>query len=229
VEDETSICLWLFRPFLDLGRGNWSTRRKSAPVPLCPPQTPRAVWTRTRGAAVGSQRLSTWATARPATPLGVYRASGNSGLPTVPRCSLKNIETETSLEEMRLELNSVWYHWSITMILPCKKCVKLFVKQIFPVSYYFFPFRTKYANFFGTPFSNNLIYACLYGCMCTSVAPGRLDEWFYSYSVFMSLSVILAWMWGCSRELQKQNVNFLENGRSGFDQISVIYSDHIPK
>jgi hypothetical protein len=41
-----------------IGRGNRSTRRKSAPVPLCPPQTPHAAWTRTRAAAVGSQRLT---------------------------------------------------------------------------------------------------------------------------------------------------------------------------
>jgi hypothetical protein len=41
-----------------IGRGNQSTRRKPAPVPLCPPQTPHAVRTRTRAAAVGSQRLT---------------------------------------------------------------------------------------------------------------------------------------------------------------------------
>jgi hypothetical protein len=41
-----------------IGRGNRSTRRKLAPVPLCPPQTPRAARTRTRAAAVGSQRLT---------------------------------------------------------------------------------------------------------------------------------------------------------------------------
>jgi hypothetical protein len=41
-----------------IGRGNRSTRRKPAPVPLCPPQTPHAVRTRTRVAAVGSQRLT---------------------------------------------------------------------------------------------------------------------------------------------------------------------------
>jgi hypothetical protein len=46
-------------------RGNRSTRRKSASVPLCPPQTPHAARTRTRAAAVGSQRLTAWATARP--------------------------------------------------------------------------------------------------------------------------------------------------------------------
>jgi hypothetical protein len=41
-----------------IGRGNRSTQRKSAPVPLCPPQTQHAALTRTRAAAVGSQRLT---------------------------------------------------------------------------------------------------------------------------------------------------------------------------
>jgi hypothetical protein len=41
-----------------IGRGNRSTRRKPAPVPLRPPQTPHAARTRTRAAAVGSQRLT---------------------------------------------------------------------------------------------------------------------------------------------------------------------------
>jgi hypothetical protein len=41
-----------------IGRGNRSTRRKPAPVPLCPPQTPHAALTRPRAAAVGSQRLT---------------------------------------------------------------------------------------------------------------------------------------------------------------------------
>jgi hypothetical protein len=48
-----------------IGRGNRSTLRKPAPVPLCPTQTPHAARTRTRAAAVGSQRLTVWATARP--------------------------------------------------------------------------------------------------------------------------------------------------------------------
>jgi hypothetical protein len=34
-------------------------------LPLCPPQTPHAARTPTRAAAVGSQRLTSWATARP--------------------------------------------------------------------------------------------------------------------------------------------------------------------
>jgi hypothetical protein len=41
-----------------IGRGNRSTRRKPAPVPFCPPQTPHAARTRTWAAAVGSQRLT---------------------------------------------------------------------------------------------------------------------------------------------------------------------------
>jgi hypothetical protein len=41
-----------------IGKGNRSTRRKPTPVPLCPPQTPHAARTRTRAAAVGSQRLT---------------------------------------------------------------------------------------------------------------------------------------------------------------------------
>jgi hypothetical protein len=31
-----------------IGRGNQITRRKPAPVPLCPPQTPHAAWMRTQ-------------------------------------------------------------------------------------------------------------------------------------------------------------------------------------
>jgi hypothetical protein len=48
-----------------IGRGNRNTRRKPAPIPLCPPQTPHAARTRTRAAAVGSQRLTASAAARP--------------------------------------------------------------------------------------------------------------------------------------------------------------------
>jgi hypothetical protein len=41
-----------------IGRGNRSTRRKPAPMTLCPPQTPQAARTRTRAAEVGSQGLT---------------------------------------------------------------------------------------------------------------------------------------------------------------------------
>jgi hypothetical protein len=51
---------------MTIGRGNRSTRRKSAPVPLCPPQIPHHLTRpRTRAATVGSQRVTTWAMARP--------------------------------------------------------------------------------------------------------------------------------------------------------------------
>jgi hypothetical protein len=44
---------------MKIGRGNRSTRRKPAPAPLCPPQIPHdQTCTRTRAAAVGSQRLT---------------------------------------------------------------------------------------------------------------------------------------------------------------------------
>jgi hypothetical protein len=41
-----------------IARGNRSSRRKPAPVPLRPPQNHHAARTRTRTAAVGSQRLT---------------------------------------------------------------------------------------------------------------------------------------------------------------------------
>jgi hypothetical protein len=41
-----------------IGRVNRSTRRKPVPMLLCPPQIPHAARTRTRAAAVGSQRLT---------------------------------------------------------------------------------------------------------------------------------------------------------------------------
>jgi hypothetical protein len=50
---------------LKIGRGNRSTRRKAAPVPLFPPQIPYDLTrARTWTAAVGSYRLTTWAMER---------------------------------------------------------------------------------------------------------------------------------------------------------------------
>jgi hypothetical protein len=49
-----------------IGKGNRSIRRKPAPAPHCPPQIPlnqTRVWT--QAAAVGRQRLTAWAMARP--------------------------------------------------------------------------------------------------------------------------------------------------------------------
>jgi hypothetical protein len=48
-----------------IGGGHWSTWRKPAPVPLCPPQFPRELtWAWTRPTVVGSRRLTAWAMAR---------------------------------------------------------------------------------------------------------------------------------------------------------------------
>jgi hypothetical protein len=48
-----------------IGRGNRSTRRKPAPVPLCPPQILHDLtWAQIRAAAVGSRRLTAWAMAQ---------------------------------------------------------------------------------------------------------------------------------------------------------------------
>jgi hypothetical protein len=51
---------------IKIGRGNRSSRRKPAPAPLCPPQIPLdETRARTRADAVGSQRLTDLAMARP--------------------------------------------------------------------------------------------------------------------------------------------------------------------
>jgi hypothetical protein len=58
-------------------QGNRSTRRKPAPVPLCPPQIPHDMtWPGTQVAAVGTRRITSWAMARPwASFLGFYVAA----------------------------------------------------------------------------------------------------------------------------------------------------------
>jgi hypothetical protein len=57
-----------------IGRWNQSTRRKPAPMPLCPPQIPHDLaCDRTRAAAVGSQRLTAWAMARPIGKVNSHR------------------------------------------------------------------------------------------------------------------------------------------------------------
>jgi hypothetical protein len=51
---------------MTIGRGNRSTRRKPAPMPLRPPQIPHNVtWNRTQPSVVGSRRQTAWAMARP--------------------------------------------------------------------------------------------------------------------------------------------------------------------
>jgi hypothetical protein len=51
---------------MEIGRGNRSTRRKSARMSVYPPQIPHdQIGARTRAASVGNQRLTAWAMARP--------------------------------------------------------------------------------------------------------------------------------------------------------------------
>jgi hypothetical protein len=54
---------WVWSSRWNAWQGNWSIRRKPAPVPLCPPQIPHdPIWARTRVTAVGnrpSNHLST--------------------------------------------------------------------------------------------------------------------------------------------------------------------------
>jgi hypothetical protein len=80
-----------------IGRGNRITRRKPAPVPLCPPQTPHAARTRTRAAAVGSQRLT-----------AELRHYLNSTLKDIPLYTNENI-TPISITSI-LQIHCVSYH-----------------------------------------------------------------------------------------------------------------------
>jgi hypothetical protein len=66
---------------MKIGRGNRSTRRKSAPVPFSPPQIPHdQTRARKRAAAVGIQRLTAWAMARPTLHLATISDSGDNKL-----------------------------------------------------------------------------------------------------------------------------------------------------
>jgi hypothetical protein len=49
-----------------LGRGNRNSRRKPAPLPLCPPQIPHDLnWARSQVTVAGGRRLASWAVAWP--------------------------------------------------------------------------------------------------------------------------------------------------------------------
>jgi hypothetical protein len=80
-----------------IGRGNRSTRRKPAPVPLCPPETPHAARPRTRAATVGSQRL----TAELRHGLGLYVTVLVFGH---FRISILNMATKYNIEKFSLKI-----------------------------------------------------------------------------------------------------------------------------
>jgi hypothetical protein len=67
-----------------VGRRNRSTRRKPASETLCPPQIPHAARTRTRAAAVGSQRRTARVTAQPSRYSNWLRAGRPRGRSSRP-------------------------------------------------------------------------------------------------------------------------------------------------
>jgi hypothetical protein len=62
-----------------IGRGDRSTRRNPAPVPLCPTQPPHVARTWTRAVEVGSQRSTAGAMARPWIQLSKFGRSPRFG------------------------------------------------------------------------------------------------------------------------------------------------------
>jgi hypothetical protein len=105
-----------------IGRRNRSTRRKPAPVSLCPPQTPHAARTRTRAASVGSQRLTAWATARP-----------RAGLGRGPRAMLGSVQSGTSVSM------HVFMAWCLSIVhLFSLRLMPLFCERCkIPCSFFF--------------------------------------------------------------------------------------------
>jgi hypothetical protein len=102
-----------------IGRGNRSTWRKPAPVPLCPPQTPHAARMRTQAAAVGSQQLTAWVMARPYHVLAVTIIHVNTNgevtgseygeVCWMGKCGQHGISV--------CGLSMVWFHFSFFLVL----------------------------------------------------------------------------------------------------------------
>jgi hypothetical protein len=111
--DDGEICVMI-------GRGNRSTRRKPAPVPLCQPHTPHAARTRSRAAAVGSQRLTAWATARPCMDLCCLQFDKVRGFhyTTLP-CRPKPVESFSKLvgTESLHKHNRSFINWRPVIII----------------------------------------------------------------------------------------------------------------
>jgi hypothetical protein len=83
------------------GGGNRSTRRKPAPMPLCPPRIPPGLtWDRSPVAAVGSRRQTASAAARPI---------DTSNYGTEPVAHLAGLWLSSHWEEM--SVNELFSHW----------------------------------------------------------------------------------------------------------------------
>jgi hypothetical protein len=92
-----------------IGKGNRSTRRKLAPVPLGPPHV--LTWARTRAAAVGSRRLTTYAMARPVRPL--TSRVREVTVVTITAATTKQQQT-TGFEKI------IWFSLIYTLVYTCR-------------------------------------------------------------------------------------------------------------
>jgi hypothetical protein len=95
-----------------IGRGNQSTRRKPAPVPLCPSHTPHA----TRAAVVGSQQLTAWATARHW--LGLQHFSNNEELMEGVNTWLSSKTADfydTGIQKL-ISCHNKWLSWEVAYV-----------------------------------------------------------------------------------------------------------------
>jgi hypothetical protein len=95
---------------MKIDRGNRSTRRKHAPAQLCPPQIPLdQTRARTRAAAVGSQRLTARAMARPVIYVNKRECVAVSwGL--MAGIKMKGLETERSHQS-----SAEWWSYNSTL------------------------------------------------------------------------------------------------------------------
>jgi hypothetical protein len=179
--------------------------------------------------------------------LSLYSASGNSGIRTPSRYSLKNIVTKTSLSKiltdayslrkMRLKLNAMWYHWSDRPYNILRRVHDAFY-ALFSVSRCFLPFRTKYILILlRTLFSNNLsLYVCMDGCAPRYRLNGWLDFIHTPYLRVHPSQACVRWIWnilalkrGPFERAPKAKWRFSGKRPKRFSFISAIYGDHLPK
>jgi hypothetical protein len=112
---------------INIGRWYRSTRRKPSPVPLCPPQIPHdPTRARTRAAAVGRQRLTSWAMARPPLITNTLCTYINLVLETEREVLLENQTANVILPHSKIKQTGIsnilggtilygWETWSLTL------------------------------------------------------------------------------------------------------------------
>jgi hypothetical protein len=103
-----------------IGKGNRSTRRKPAAVPLCPPQIPHAAWTRTRAASLGSQRLTAWATEWPFRRFNSECTREESNQFSVPTLQMRR-------RTVRIVRNTAPNVAKLEVVKSCLECILFFI------------------------------------------------------------------------------------------------------